>query len=1093
MRFSVPILVLILTLSFGSHAYAAGVVSTCDEASLNTALTGGGVVTFSCSGTITVTSTKTIAINTTIDGTGQNVIISGGNSVQIFVVNTGITLNITQMTISDGSGTDGGAISSQGTVNILQSTFSNNTATGAAFSAGGAIYQSGGVLSVDSSTFNGNSAEVGGAVSAENSAFTTFENSTFSSNIATFNGGALNFTDTGTGGNIEFSTFRGNNNPGSADINATQDASVAIKHSILAESIGNSCRANNFATITPFGVNFEADGSCVAINPTFTQVTDAQLNLEALADNGGFTQTHALGPGSVAIDATSDCTDIFSVGVSADQRGTSRPQPAAGDCDVGAVEMTQPDLTASKSNDTSGAHVLGGSFDWDIELRLANSTPAIFAQNDVIFEDDLPGTPGSTINYSSLSSSNVGTIGGTGSINCSLTTATIECTASGGTVSIGAMSSGFDISITAMPLATGNFSNPNGTCRVDPDNELVETNDESMGTDNNACSNSVSVTAPNLGVSKSNDTSDVAIVGDTFEWTLSVTNTGAEDATFASGEEILSDELSSDATYGTPSISGDVDISGTGTINCNIDGTPDLVCTASGGTVIIESATGTFDVDFQATPNSATSPLINPRSSSTCEVDPNNEIVEGNENDNTCSDSITIQSPNLSISKANDTSDLGKIGVPYDWTLSVSNDGTAAANFANGDVILRDELPVDASYGSPNVSNEVGITGTIDCSVDGTPHLVCTANGAVTIASGTGAFDVTVEVTPNIATGQLDNPRSGGTCEVDPDDNITESNESDNDCNSDSVMLEPPVVKLSSPETINVRNSFSIPFWCGERKDDFMMGGVEFTNLEQYETEIEIIFPQKRILLVFPGPQEIAQLIETATITEPSDFQTPGVMSIPILNQIESGKTTRLGCNEVTALPTRLDDAGDIDQFLSQVISSEDFFHGMLTLESDNRNLKVFVNKIVRSWKCTDEGGGLDCHKGKQSRERLKIEPTTTNVVRAVQFEVEQPPIMASSVKQKISHPLELSTQQSHGELKLSVISQNAQEVSVALFSLQGEKLNEAHERGNSLNLRLRTSTGKVLANGVYLYLVTVRDTEGNMLTSEIRKLVVLR
>jgi pectate lyase len=42
-------------------------------------LSGGGTVTFSCSGTITLTSTITIASDTTIDGSGQAVTISGDN------------------------------------------------------------------------------------------------------------------------------------------------------------------------------------------------------------------------------------------------------------------------------------------------------------------------------------------------------------------------------------------------------------------------------------------------------------------------------------------------------------------------------------------------------------------------------------------------------------------------------------------------------------------------------------------------------------------------------------------------------------------------------------------------------------------------------------------------------------------------------------------------------------------------------------------------------------------------------------------------------------------------------------------------------
>jgi hypothetical protein len=54
--------------------------------------------------------------------------------------------------------------------------------------------------------------------------------------------------------------------------------------------------------------------------------------LAQLADNGGPTYTHALVPGSPAIDASPHDADC----PSADQRGVSRPQGAQ--CDIGAFE-----------------------------------------------------------------------------------------------------------------------------------------------------------------------------------------------------------------------------------------------------------------------------------------------------------------------------------------------------------------------------------------------------------------------------------------------------------------------------------------------------------------------------------------------------------------------------------------------------------------------------------------------------------------------------------------------------------------------------------------------------------------------------------
>jgi len=73
----------------------------------------------------------------------------------------------------------------------------------------------------------------------------------------------------------------------------------------------------------------DTDGSC-----NITTVSPNSLKLGPLADNGGPTQTHVLGQGSVAIDAAAGSC------LTNDQRGVHRPQGA--DCDVGAYEYEGP-------------------------------------------------------------------------------------------------------------------------------------------------------------------------------------------------------------------------------------------------------------------------------------------------------------------------------------------------------------------------------------------------------------------------------------------------------------------------------------------------------------------------------------------------------------------------------------------------------------------------------------------------------------------------------------------------------------------------------------------------------------------------------
>ncbi|MGD2179176.1 MAG: DUF11 domain-containing protein [Anaerolineae bacterium] len=87
---------------------------------------------------------------------------------------------------------------------------------------------------------------------------------------------------------------------------------------------------------------------------TLSGVTDHNITghdplLGPLDDNGGDTRTHALQPGSPAIDAGS-CTDVAGDPITRDQRGIARPQGVR--CDIGAYEA-QPDLTLGKRVDNA--------------------------------------------------------------------------------------------------------------------------------------------------------------------------------------------------------------------------------------------------------------------------------------------------------------------------------------------------------------------------------------------------------------------------------------------------------------------------------------------------------------------------------------------------------------------------------------------------------------------------------------------------------------------------------------------------------------------------------------------------------------------
>ena len=68
------------------------------------------------------------------------------------------------------------------------------------------------------------------------------------------------------------------------------------------------------------------------------------IHLGPLVDHGGLTRTHALFPGSVAIDAGGDCEADFDI--AQDQRGEPRPGGTSSACDLGAFEVQGPPPTA---------------------------------------------------------------------------------------------------------------------------------------------------------------------------------------------------------------------------------------------------------------------------------------------------------------------------------------------------------------------------------------------------------------------------------------------------------------------------------------------------------------------------------------------------------------------------------------------------------------------------------------------------------------------------------------------------------------------------------------------------------------------------
>ena len=324
--------------SFGSMMLTNSIIST------NRAWVGGGIYT---SGELTIAN-SVVSKNSGLDGirnfgeltvTSSTVSENGATGIR----NSG-DLTVTSSTVSRNTSPFCGAgISNGGFMSLTDSTVSSNTAIVPVFSdvgaAGGGVCN-GGNATLTNTTVARNTAlecdltqrycgEGGGIV---NGGTLTLSNSTISRNDAHFGGGIFNWRTLA----MTNSTVSGNSaeEEGSAiyyrgDINASVETALS--------AIDGEC-AKELETTAPWtsnGYNIESPGDTCGFEHDTDLINVSDLNLGPLADNGGPTETHALLPGSVAIDVIPEAACEVDV----DQRGVTRPQGPA--CDVGAFELQQ--------------------------------------------------------------------------------------------------------------------------------------------------------------------------------------------------------------------------------------------------------------------------------------------------------------------------------------------------------------------------------------------------------------------------------------------------------------------------------------------------------------------------------------------------------------------------------------------------------------------------------------------------------------------------------------------------------------------------------------------------------------------------------
>lgn len=366
------------------------VVAVCDKEHFVAALKTGGNITFSCSGTIETGNNYTIKHDVTIDGTGQNIVLTnplGSGSflliehgAQVKLQNLTMTsyfgkllanagkLVVKNVTFSNMNWDVGSVIYNTGNLEVANSTFEANYSTyggGAIFNStygiatisnstfrnnranyGGAVFN-GGTMAITNSVFSGNQVQgfspgdVGGAIANSPDAKLTIQNSTFVDNKSYRDGGAV--------ANVGYldlrSSYLGNNTAGGAG--------GAVKDN------GGITKLSN---LTLYSNHASGDGGGIYALGVVTATSLSLVNnsSEALGDNlaqasGSITLHNSLVSGSVndncaglVTDAGYNLEDGAACGFDANQHSISNTDPQLDP--LGPQDNGGPTLTVALQN-----------------------------------------------------------------------------------------------------------------------------------------------------------------------------------------------------------------------------------------------------------------------------------------------------------------------------------------------------------------------------------------------------------------------------------------------------------------------------------------------------------------------------------------------------------------------------------------------------------------------------------------------------------------------------------------------------------------------------------------------------------------------
>ena len=287
------------------------------------------------------------------------------------------------------AGNQGGGIHNAGVADVRGSSFSGaHASTAAGISTGitntAVLYLSDSVIYDNHAVWcsGPDFAGVGAGIVAWGGTM-TISNTTISANYADGEAGGIfgfpawMYTLTAT---VTHSTLYGNSSPVNlegSNVYLRNSSSFIFRNSIIASDNGaDNCYVEiGYSIIIDGGYNNE-DGHTCGFSPANGSMPDTDPMLGSLQDNGGPTLTHALLPGSPAIDGANPDPAYCPP---ADQRGIARPIDGDGNgeatCDIGSFESRQPTMTTITSDQPDPSRV-GAPFTTTFSVTTTNGRPS---------------------------------------------------------------------------------------------------------------------------------------------------------------------------------------------------------------------------------------------------------------------------------------------------------------------------------------------------------------------------------------------------------------------------------------------------------------------------------------------------------------------------------------------------------------------------------------------------------------------------------------------------------------------------------------------------------------------------------------------